>query len=320
MSITYDLIIKHLCPNKDIKVTDKTFSTQKNIYGFSKTFPSVFHEFICDKTYRYGVTCFNNNENISLWSSLLTLLCSVVDETEQIAQFKRDLLDKYPTQYHINKIDLREKFKIIPDINILQYIVDVLDINFIIFNFKTEQINLVYKNNIMNPMKPIFLFANYDELWEPVLINDNIPQKQFSYHNIFIKKILSSTLYYYDNIRTVIINDNINVVIENEQMHLKTKESKVVTQKIITRSHSKEPARFKQDPQIIVKVNNVKPVPQEEKKETLFIKYDVLSLNKLSKMTKDKLIEHAKLIGVSLQMDKLVKAKIIEHIMNHTIV
>ena len=269
-------------------IDEKTFANKKGIHGFKKSFPPVFHEYICDKTYKFGITTFNNNNNISFWSSLLTLLDTNFiipykdDENTQISNFKTKILDEYPSKYHIDKVDIREKLKLEPDNIILQYIVDIFDINFIIFDFKTEKINVMYKNNIMNPMKPMLLFANYMSMWEPIMLNGetnyNLPIiKLVSYNNNFIKKILSSNIYYYGDNRDVIINDNINVIIENEQVYLTTKSE--------------------------LKTNDV------------FIKPTVPN-TKFNKMTKDKLLEHATSLGLGVS-NKMLKAQIIELIVNH---
>ena len=300
MSITYDLIIKHLCPEKPMQIAqekpsqqkppiykyhvdEKTFSTKKGTHGFIKTFPPIFYEFICDKTYRYGITTHYGNTNISFWCSLLTLLDGEFlipykeDENTQIANFKTKILDEYPNKYIVEKSDIREKLKIEPDTIIMQYIVDTLDINFIIFNFQTEKINIMYKNKIMNPMKPTLMLANYMSLWEPIMINGDT-QRYFSYNNNFIKKILSSSLIYYNDSRDVLINDNINVVIDNEVKNL---------------------------------TKDIKP-----KVDDIFIKPTAINTTKLNRMTKDKLIEHATSQGIDTPMAKMLKAQIIELILH----
>ena len=134
----------------------------------------------------------------------------------------------------------------------------------------------------MNPMKPMLLFANYMSMWEPIMLNGetnyNLPIiKLVSYNNNFIKKILSSNIYYYGDNRDVIINDNINVIIENEQVYLTTKSE--------------------------LKTNDV------------FIKPTVPN-TKFNKMTKDKLLEHATSLGLGVS-NKMLKAQIIELIVNH---
>ena len=81
MDINYEIIIKYLS-KKVINVNDKqkynqqtSFITQKNIYTYSHTFPAKFKELLTDKFYKYGITVYDNeNNNISFWSSIITLL------------------------------------------------------------------------------------------------------------------------------------------------------------------------------------------------------------------------------------------------------
>lgn len=313
MSITYDLIIKYLAPQNssvqqhsesnnlaDFKqITPENFTTPKNIYAYKKTFPKVFQDFICDKTFRYGVTVEDKSVNISFWSSLLTLLDTEFivpfndTEIEKINNFKTQLLTKYPLTYPINKLDIREKIKIVPSFDIIQYIVDVIDINIIIFDFKTLETNILYKGNIMNPYKCIFMLCRYDDLFEPIMCNNDSPTRQFSYNDNFIKKILESNIIYYDKKKEVLINDNINVIIHNEES--KNKPNSVDISK---QTKTKKPTT------VFIK---------EEKKQ---INEEVMTHAKLIKLTKDKLIEIAQTFGINEPLVKVVKSKIADLIID----
>ena len=126
MEINYKLILKYLDPNKNIlsqnipeifvdndndiiqnikEVSNKSiFITHKNLYTYSYNFPLKFKNIFSDKFYRLGITVNdNNNNNISFWSSLLSLIDIdkkfIIpydnDEITVINNFKNDLVNKY---------------------------------------------------------------------------------------------------------------------------------------------------------------------------------------------------------------------------------
>ena len=204
MEINYELIIKYL-GQKDSKLTAKTFASQKSILNYSVNFPNKFKDLLTDKFYRFGITNYDTNKNnISFWTSLLTLLDKNFlipynnDEVSLINQFKEQILDMYKKSKlssflkEYEKIDMRERFKLDTDLVILQYIVDILDINFMIFDFETENIEVLYKKDIMNPWKQTLLFAKFENMWEPIMLikGKGEIQRTFDYNNINVKKIL----------------------------------------------------------------------------------------------------------------------------------
>ena len=287
MEINYETIIKYLA---NVKPKEEKKTGQKNIYTYLKTVPSKFQELFCDKTYKYGITIHdNNNNNISFMTSLLTLLDSKFivpfnnDELSIVNNFKKELIDKYPTKYSIPKNEISERLKLEPDYILLQYIVDLLDINMIIFDFNNSHIYSLYKNYIMNPLKPTYLFSYNESFWEPIMVNSTKSIiRDFSYNDSMIKKILSEDIKYYENKKEFMVNDNINVIMENEKKLLKK---------------------------------------DEIKSNTLFIKEEPtndskMPITKLNRMTKDKLIEYAVLQDIKDDMSKMLKAKIIELIIS----
>jgi hypothetical protein len=245
MDINYEIIIKYLS-KKVIDLNDKqkynqqtSFITQKNIYTYSHTFPAKFKELLTDKFYKYGITVYDNeNNNISFWSSIITLLDKnfiipyINDECELINQFKLQLIELYNKKLlsdfikKYDKNDLRERFKLNPDLIVLQYIVDILDINIIIFNFKTETINVLYSKDIMNPWKQSILLANDDMFWEPIMCikSKNTIIRLFDYNSQTFKKIINNNLITYLNgsiigKKFVCIN-NLSDIIELEKKKL----------------------------------------------------------------------------------------------------
>jgi hypothetical protein len=207
MEINYDLIIKYLSGNNVIEKEKpaSTFTTQKNIYTFSTNWPDKFKELFTDKFYRYGVTVRDNdNNNISFWSSIITLLYDefiisyTEEETTIINQFRSQLIDKYNHKQlsnfikKLDKNDFRERFRLDPDNNVLQYVVDTLNINLLIFDFKDQTINAIYPDDIMNPWEQILLLSRHDNLWEPIMLNNSKGEthRLFDYNQPIIKKIL----------------------------------------------------------------------------------------------------------------------------------
>ena len=232
MEINYDLIIKYLS-GKNIKDDIETFTTQKNIYNYSITWPDQFKNLFTDKFYRYGVTPYDNeNNNISFWSSIVTLLYDeflisyTEDEITIINNFKAQILDKYNSKNlssfikKLDKNDFRERFKLCSDNNVLQYIVDILNINFLIFDFKDITIKAIYPDEIMNPWKSILILSKHDNLWEPIMLNNSKgnTQRLFDNNNLIIKKILLSNdlIKYYSEDKIFNISSDINFIIEIE--------------------------------------------------------------------------------------------------------
>ena len=151
------------------------------------------------------------------------------DEIILVRQFKEQLLDMYNKQElssflkQYEKIDLREQFKINPDTVVLQYIVDILDINFIIFDFDTQNISTVYKKDIMNPWKQTILLAQSGVFWEPIMLTKpkGDIQRLFDYNNMCIKKLLTTDITYYNNIKKDFMYiDNIYDIVSMEKQSL----------------------------------------------------------------------------------------------------
>jgi hypothetical protein len=72
----------------------------------------------------------------------------------------------------------------------------------------------------MNPWKQILLLSKYNNLWEPIMLNNTKgdAQRLFDYNNVIIKKILytSNLITYNSTDKTFNIINDINFVIENE--------------------------------------------------------------------------------------------------------
>lgn len=247
MEINYDLIIKFLVKkniNSDNNVKQKTksntFITQKSIFNYSANFPDKFRDLFTDKFYRYGITTHDyENNNVSFWSSVLTLIDKNfiipynTDEISMINQFRTQLVDKYTKSKlssilkSFDKNDLRERFKLDPDICTLQYVTDILDINLIIFDFESSNVYSVYHKDIMNPWKQTLLLTKFKTYWEPLMMvkNKGETQRLFDYNDNVIKKILQTDklIEYYEKDKLdkdFMFIDNINDLITIEKKKL----------------------------------------------------------------------------------------------------
>jgi hypothetical protein len=232
MDITYDLIIKYLV-KKDNK---NTFITQKNIYTYASVFPDKFKNLLSEKFFNCGVT-FNDsdNNNISFWSSVLTVLDKKFiipvenDEIEIINQFKNQLLEKYKKSNlssflkEFDKNDFREMFKIIPNNNCIQYLVDTVDINILIFNFDTNNISAFYKTDKMNLWKQTVILATSNNYYKPIMhINSKGEiERLFDYNNLIFKKIITTeSIESYNKEFNYIDNINDVVMIEKKKLNV----------------------------------------------------------------------------------------------------
>ena len=291
--ITYDLILKYL--KNDNIVTDKNTFNYNLIFNF---FPNTF--------FRYGITKFTNNNdipiqyNISFWSSFLTLYDNnfmipyELDENTIINNFKNYLLDNYSkrklsnTINKLSKNDFRERFKLEPDIDVLQYIVNILDINIIVFVYtddNIQNINVLY-NKFLNFDKNTFLFFKFKNMWEPIMENKNNELiKIFNKYNNIIDIILKNkhNISYYKNIKEVIYND-INITNNSKELIIEQSDT----------NNSKE---------LIIEQNTIIPP----------IKYNKTTLNKLKISEINEII---KLLNIDIKDIKPIKNNLIELIIN----
>lgn len=248
MEINYDLIIKYLVKKNKTDTQNKpkpnNFITQKNIFNYSVNFPDKFKDILSDKFYRYGITQNDNeNNNISFWSSILTLVDKNFiipyssDELEIVNKFKIQLVEKYSKSKissflkNLDKNDIRERFKLDQDIYTLQYLVDILDINILIFDFDSLDIWSVFHKDMMNPWKKTILLAKFKKYWEPIMMvkNKGETERLFDYNNSVIKKILTTDnlIKYYEGTKInkqYILNDDVYDIVQQEKTKLKIKE------------------------------------------------------------------------------------------------
>ena len=192
MSITYNDIISILCNNNN------KFSTQLNIMKFVDQF-SCFKNIFTNEFYRYGIHIYDNEyKNISFLSSVL-----------------------YCIDDNYNYIDKNILFNKIKEIsNILENTFDIvnkLNINVIVFDFKNEKIKTIYDGEYFNPYKETILLANYEKYWEPICCKDNkLFNITLSKCNILKNKILNSDISYIDNTKIYVLNDNLNEILEEK--------------------------------------------------------------------------------------------------------
>ena len=207
MDINYKTIIEFLCTNANNGSSENNnFSTKKNIMVSSDNFPKYISEnFEGDKStfYRYGITRYNNNqENVSFLTSLLTLLDKQfisLDKDEELSylnffmkqireevlkpNFKFELSSKFSKDILIDRI---EKLKFNDGI-LCQLLIQILDVNLLIMDFKSEQINCLFNGDFLNPWKVTLLLAKNEDNWEPIFSD----KKQYSFNDDFLKIILT---------------------------------------------------------------------------------------------------------------------------------
>ena len=183
---------------------------------------------------RYGVNIYdNNNNNISFWTSLLILLndnyhISIDDnELTLINTLKNNLIDIYSKSklfFKVDKSHIREQLKLIPDINILQYISDILNYTILICDIKDDKFYIVYNSTYINNKHNVIILSKYDNFWEPIIKNN---KKIFSYDDI--SNILNDNILYYDNIKIIKLNSD-EVVVEkiNKTKLIKMKINEVI--------------------------------------------------------------------------------------------
>ena len=299
MEITYDLIIKYLS-----KKNTNTFITQKNIYTYANTFPDKFKNLLTEKFFKCGITVYNNDINISFWTSVLTILDKKFivsmsdDEIEYINQFKNQLIEKYKKSHissflkEFDKTDLREMFKLVPNNNVIQYLVDIMDINIIIFDFKNEKILSYYKGEKMNPWKQSLLLAQSNDFFEPIMCikSKGDIDRLFDFNNIIFKKIIVSETIETFN-KEFSYYDSINDIVTIEKSKLKINDDLLI--------------------------NDSDSVYTDE----IFINNDIydeiksMSKYKMSKMKVNELLELTKKINIVIT-NKPTKALLIEMIQN----
>ena len=283
MDITYELIIKYLVHNNN------TFSNKKGSTIYADMFPEEFKSLLKDNFYRLGVSILDaNNNNISFWSSFLTLLnpsfSNTIDKDEitMIGEFKNSILT---SKKKVDPIIFRESINKEPNEFVLQTIVDILDINIIIFDFKTVDVFLLYHKKEMNPFKTTFLFAKYENLWEPILLNDKTEiVRTFDYDSI--KDILDlSTKKYFSSNKDIVVS-NIDKIIKAEKNKLSKKQS---------------------DTTIFIKCEN-ELEPTNNKEENV---KEMFNKNKLNRMKNVELIELINELKLKLP-EKQLKANLVD--------
>jgi hypothetical protein len=302
MEINYELIIKYL--TKNIKKENKSvnFITQKSILNYSQNFPDRFKTMLGDKFYRYGITVYDNdNINISFWSSILTLLDKKfmipysTDEIAIINNFKLQLIEKNKKF----KIDLlRDKMKMEVDTEIIQYVVDVLDINIIIFDFESLELNSLYSKDMMNPWKKTLLLAKYKKFWEPIILDKNKGEtdKLFDFNNLIIKKLLlNETIKYYDGDKT----NKTHIMIDDIYEILKMEKNKL---KIVI-----EPVKQ------IELLNSESSVQTNESSDSLdYSEYKKLNKTRLTKMKLEELHKLIEKLDIVIKKPNVTKTHIVE--------
>ena len=304
--ITYDTIIKYLTTDLQTNI----FNTPKNGFTSILSFPFTFENILSNNFYRYGITIKdNNNNNISFWSSLLIYYPEIINinnielvdqnttnlnkfKNENlliiIGQLKNTLIQQFSKKKlsfclkKYNKSDLNTHIESEIDNVILQYIVEILDINIIIFDFQNENIYGIYKNDYIDFNKNTIFLALYEYFWEPILLNKNNSfQKIFTINDPIIKKIINEkyTIKYFGEAD---LNKEFKYL-ENNIIHLSTN---VISQNNLNKT----------------KLNRMKLEELLHLSKELNLDIDNLSSKESTKKNRNK-ITKAYLIGIILQIN-----------------
>ena len=246
MEITYDIIIKYL--TDDCQSLNTNNITNKHESYNSMHFPEMFNQIFLNDFYRYGITINDdNNNNISFFSSILTLLDKnfiiPYDNTEliQIKNFKNNLIDKYKKKNLSKCLKIHDKFFFKDKLNksidslCIQYISDILVINIFIFDFKNNTINIVYSNDKFVIDNNFILLSKYDDYYEPIILTNNLQKIFNKQDNIIIKLLeLHQSIKYLDE---NILNKNFNIDINNLNINInnlnKTKLNKLKLNELV---------------------------------------------------------------------------------------
>jgi hypothetical protein len=302
MEITYDTIIQHLVKNNN-NLNKNKFINKKHLITYSNLFPEKFTETLQNKFYRYGVLQTCKNENISFYSSIITLLnktfitFSEIEEIACINTFKNDMSNKIQEHefseeiknyINKNKIDKKNIVNKI-DILLIQCVCEVLDNNLIIFDFKNMNVHAVYPDSCLNPFKSTLLLANWNDVFEPIIYDVN-SKRIFTYNDIYIKKFYSTFVFeYYQG----------NVISKDYQLRDNLKE---IVNEIIVDTVSEELSE--------------ESVSESNEKNSTFIKTEYTDVQ-LNKMNKTQLFEIIKNKKIENTNTKMLKGKLIEIILNN---
>jgi len=318
MEIDYNIIIKYLENNNNTKKNKKNeFEIKKHLIKYNDLFPQKFNDILQNKFYYYGVTEIIEKKNVGFFMSILTLLnkdfitYNQSEEIDYMNTFKSSINSKIinsteftfslEVENYIKNNNINKK-NIINNINVLliQCISEILSSNFIIFDFKDEQIYTIYPDTVLNPYKSTLLFANYDDLWYPIIYELN-SKRIFSYNDIYIKKIYSIDIQYYDKIninKCYEMTDNVKEIINTiEEPELNIEDS---TSESINENDNKIDNS---------KIDNNLFIKNENKIE--------LNKNKLLKMTKIELLEILKNRNINNVSMKILKNDLIEMILKN---
>ncbi len=220
MEINYATIIDYLNPESNISNTMHSIeSTQhdsiktKNIISNLDFLDSNINKILQkdSKFYKLGVTNKMNFENkitnISFFTSILSLIDEnyvVLDEVEEksyirnfISKIKEEIIKssfKFELKYKFPKTVLMDRILDLSfeDTIIYQVVVQILDINLIIFsdlNKNGKGFKTLFPEFTMNPWKPTLILFKNENSFEPIMSER---KKLFSFSDSFIKELFTA--------------------------------------------------------------------------------------------------------------------------------
>ena len=201
-NITYELIFEYLCDNEK---KSSNFPNKRNLIVYGNDFPDKFAKLFGKNYYRYGVNSYDiNQENISLYSSILTILdkefisLGISEQQKKVKEFITFLLNKLPQNYsesHLKSLNIsKETIKeniVKMDWLIMQLVVTVLKLNILVFDFAEMERYILYNDEFCNPWQPFIFLAKKDEYYEPILSEK---KNLYSFNDNLLKKLLRKKL------------------------------------------------------------------------------------------------------------------------------
>lgn len=170
------------------------------------------------------------------------------------------------------------------EIDNIDIIINTIDINIILFDFKDNKIYAKYKGDYLNPWKPTIFIANYEEWYEPIITKE---LKIFSFSsnksNILKNNIYTNIIYIYKTNIEITLNDNFNEIINLEGFEINN--------------------------------SNILPINNSDVLNETFTLHEIPSINLLEKMKKDELIELCNKLNKKIK-SKMTKKDLINIILN----
>ena len=238
MEINYATIISYLNPelNQDNKIDNKPIKSDgistkniiSNIDFMNNSILKILQKE--SKFYKLGVTNKINFENKNCNISFITSILSVIDENyvvldeKEEKQYLRDFIAKiketitnssfkFELKYKFPKTVLMDRILDLSfeDTIIYQVIVQILDINLIIFPYSDineKGFKTLFPEYTMNPWKPTIMLYMNDKSFEPIMSEN---KKKISFSDNFIKELFTTNFTNIEYLNSKFLNKDFSI-------------------------------------------------------------------------------------------------------------